>query len=358
MKELLAALSVVTCVVGCAGETQPPPPPVQPVKMLTIGEADSGAVREYPGTVSAAQRADLAFEVPGRMIAFPVDEGDEVAEGAVLGRLDARDYEARLDSARAVLRKAEADYRRSTNLHAQDAGAIALTKIDADKRGVEMADAQRREAEKAYEDTILRAPFAGIVGRKLVDDFANVLAKDPVLILQDTSELEMVVNVPERDFVGARPSERRSPDELTERLQPYVVVSALPERRFPARLKEVATAADHVTRTFAVTLRFANPDDVTILPGMTAKAVVRPVGAAADQVLLPAHAVTADADKRPFVWVVDPDSMRVARREVAVGALVMGGQVEVVSGLANGDAVATSGVALLSEGQQVRRFER
>lgn len=48
-----------------------------------------------------------AFEVPGQMIEFPVNEGDEVAKGAVLGRFDARDYEARLDSARAVLRKAQ-----------------------------------------------------------------------------------------------------------------------------------------------------------------------------------------------------------------------------------------------------------
>jgi RND family efflux transporter MFP subunit len=323
---------------------------------MTIGDAGSGAAREYPGTVSAAQGADLAFEVRGQMIEFPVDEGEPVAKGAVLGRLDARDYQARLDSAHAVLRKAQADHRRTTNLYREDPGAIALTRLDADKRGVEVAEARRKEAEKAYEDTILRAPFAGVVGRKLVVDFANVQAKQPILVLQDTSHLEMVVNVPERDFaVGPRATP--SLDELTERLQPFIVVSSLPDRKFPARLKELATAADPVTRTFAVTFRFATPEDVNVLPGMTAKVVVRAAGTAGDRTLIPAHAAGGASDGEAFVWLVDPDAMTVTRRPVTLGPL-QGDQVEVRSGLVAGDVVAISGVALLRDGMQVRRFER
>jgi multidrug efflux pump subunit AcrA (membrane-fusion protein) len=218
------------------------------------------------------------------------------------------------------------------------------------------AEARRKEAEKAYEDTILRAPFAGVVGRKLVVDFANVQAKQPILVLQDTSHLEMVVNVPERDFaVGPRATPAL--DELTERLQPFIVVSSLPDRKFPARLKELATAADPVTRTFAVTFRFATPEDVNVLPGMTAKVVVRAAGTAGDRTLIPAHAAGGASDGEAFVWLVDPDAMTVTRRPVTLGPL-QGDQVEVRSGLVAGDVVAISGVALLRDGMQVRRFER
>lgn len=329
---------------------------VRPIKMFTIGETGRRGVREYPGTISAAQQADLAFEVPGQMIEFPVNEGDRVEKGAVLGRLDARDYQARLDSAAAVLRKAKADYGRTTNLYKEDPGAIALTRLDSDKRGVEVAEAQYKEAEKAYEDTILRAPFDGVVALKLVDDFANVKAKEPILILQDTSHLEMVVNVPERDFVGGRQSGDNA-ETLTERLQPQVVLSSLPNRRFPARFKEIATTADPVTRTFAVTLRFDNPKDLTVLPGMTAKVIVQGAGSAGGAVLIPAQAVTAGADEKPFVWIVRPDSMTVERRTVELGEL-RGDDVEVLSGLVNGDVVAMSGVALLHDGMKVRRLER
>lgn len=347
---------LLLAVVGCREEPPQRAVAVQPAKLLTIGESGSGAAREYPGVVSAAQRADLAFEVSGQMIEFPVDEGDPVDKGAVLGRLDPRDYQARLDSAIAILRKAQADYRRTSNLHKEDPGAIALTRLDADKRGVEVAEARTREAEKAYEDTILRAPFGGVVGRKLVDDFANVQAKQPILVLQDVSHLEMVVNVPERDF-ATRPRAGASLDELTDQIQPRIVVSSLPDREFPARLKEIATTADPVTRTFAVTFRFANPEDVNVLPGMTAKVVVRAAGGATDQVLIPAHAVAAASDGQSFVWLVDPDSMTVSRRPVTLGPL-QGDQVQVRSGLGAGDVIAISGVAVLRDGMQVRRFER
>jgi RND family efflux transporter MFP subunit len=358
-RSVLASFFLALCLgfsaMGCESEPPPERPVVQSVKILTIGEARPGTVREYPGTISAAQRADLAFEVPGRMIDFPVKEGDEVAKGAVLGRLDARDYEARLGSARAMLRKAEADHQRSTNLYKQDPGAIALTKLDADKRGVEVAAAQYKEAEKAYEDTILRAPFDGVVARKLVKDFANVRAKDPILILQDTSHLEIVVNVPERDFASVR-RRSESMSTLSERLQPRVVVSSLPDRHFPAQFKEVATVADPVTRTFAVTLRFDNPEDVRVLPGMTAKVVARAAAGDGDAVLIPANAVIAGADRKSFVWLVTK-SMAVERRNVELGPL-RGDQVEVHNGLATGDAVAISGIARLTDGMQVRRFER
>jgi RND family efflux transporter MFP subunit len=290
------------------------------------------------------------------MIEFPVNEGDEVEKGTVLGRLDARDYEARLDSARAVLRKAQADYRRGQNLYKEDPGAIALTQLDADKRGVEVAEAQYKEAEKAYEDTILRAQFDGVVARKLVDDFANVPAKEPILVLQDTSHLEIVVSVPERDFASGR-RVGESLKTLSDKMEAQVVVSSLPDHPFPAQLKEVATAADPVTRTFAVTLRFDNPEDFRVLPGMTAKIVAKAPAGEDAAVLIPASAVLAEADGHPFVWLVDSESMTVARRDVELGSL-RGEGVELRSGLARGDAVAISGVALLSDGMQVRRFER
>ncbi len=269
----IALLVVVSSGTGCGEKPVEEKPVVQPVKMLTIAASDARAEREYPGTVSAAQRADMAFEVPGRIIEFPVDEGQKVAEGAVLARLDGRDYQARLDSAKAVLRKAQADYQRSQNLYREDPGAIALTTLDSDRRGVDVAEAQSREAEKALEDAVLRAPFAGVVGRKLVEDFANVQAKQPVLILQDTSHLEIVVSVPERDFVAGPPS--RNLQQATQALQPRVQIPSLPDHAFAARFKEVAATADPKTRTFAATLIFDNPDALTILPGMTAKVVVR-----------------------------------------------------------------------------------
>ena len=108
------------------------------------------------------------------------------------------------------------------------------------------------------------------MARKLVEDFANVQAKQPVLILQDTSILEIEIAVPERDVVQSKRQDETK-EQASERLKPQVIVSAVPDREFPAKIKEYATTADPVTRTFPVKLNFDKPEDLNILPGMTAR---------------------------------------------------------------------------------------
>ncbi len=337
---------------GCA---EPPPeqgPVVRPIKMHEIGSLDPASLREYPGTIRAFQHADMGFEVEGRITDFLVREGDVVEQGAELARLDPRDYEASLKAAQADLRKAQADLTRSQNIFKEDPGAISTETIDSHERAVDVARAQLAVMEKGVEDAVLRAPFSGRVARKLVEDFANVQAKEPVLILQDTSVLEITVDVPERDMVGS--GRYRDMDEITERSKPEVVVSAVADRSFPASVKEFATTADPVTRTFPVKLNFDRPDDVNILPGMTARVrvVVNPERAWS----VPATAAQADVQGKPFVWKVNPSSMTVSPVEVELGE-VYGERVQLKSGVEEGDVVAISGVTQLREGMKVREFK-
>ena len=192
-------------VAGCEKEPPAQPEVVRPVKMLTIEGAGAVSQRAYPATIKATQQADMGFEVPGRIVEFLVNEGQIVEKGALLARLDDRDYQAELEKALANQRKAAADLNRSLSIYRQDKGAISKGTIESDRRAKEVTDAALRQAEKAVEDTLLRAPFDGLVARKLVEDFANVQAKEPVLILQDISQLEVEVSVPERDISQGMP---------------------------------------------------------------------------------------------------------------------------------------------------------
>ncbi|NQU21425.1 MAG: efflux RND transporter periplasmic adaptor subunit [Candidatus Nealsonbacteria bacterium] len=310
-------------------------------------------MREFPGTIRAFQNAEMGFEVAGRVTEFLVLEGDRVQKGTVLARLDARDYEADLKVAQANLDKAQADLTRSENIFKEDSGAISQEDIERDQRAVKVTQAQLEIAQKAVADTELQAPFAGVMARKLVEDFANVQAKEPVLVLQDNSMLEIEVAVPERDLVR-RKNETETDEQRAERLDPKVMVSALPEREFPARIKEYATTADPVTRTFSVKLNFDNPEDVNILPGMTARVrvVIDPQAAWS----VPVTATQADENKQPYVWKVDSKSMKVSRAPVELGPLT-DDRVLLTDGVKQGDLVAISGVTSLREGMQVRKYE-
>jgi len=208
------------------------------------------------------------------------------------------------------------------------------------------------QAQKEVDDTLLRAPFNGLAARRLVEVFQNVLAKEPVLLLQDIEFLKIEVSVPERDF--SRTSRNVPLAQLNAEANPRVMVSSIPDREFPAQVTEMATAADPITRSFVVTMAFENPDDINVLPGMTARVIVDPLREPG--VWLPTHAVVADSGADPFVWMVDPESMAASRHSVQVGEM-RAGSIEVTEGLDDGDLVAVSGVRQLQEGQRVRRFE-
>ena len=118
--------------------------------------------------------------------------------------------------------------------------------------------------------------------------------------------------------------------------------------------------ADFATRTFEGTLEFDPPEDLNILPGMTAKLEVNVSDAVRikkDSYVVPSQAVTADESGTPFVWVVDSSSKKVSKQSVTTGDL-MGSDIEVISdALSDGVWVATSGVHKLRDGDQVRNFE-
>jgi RND family efflux transporter MFP subunit len=344
-------------VAGCGGGEVEEKPVARPVKILTIGGPNSAEWREYPGTIKAAQTAEMAFEVPGRMIERPVKEGEFVRKGTVLARLDDRDYVAKLDVSKANLRKTQADDRRGQSIYKEDPGAISKEQLESYRRAVEVTEAELRVSQKAVEDTVLRAPFDGVMARKLVDDFANVNAKDPVLVFQDTSYLEIQINIAERDITGERRKE--TDEQVTARLKPEVVVSSIPNRSFPARVKELTTEADPVTRTFQATLIFDNPKDAEIFPGMTAKVRVKlsRLRGYADRIAIPANVTLADDTGNAFVWLIDPSSMTVRRAPVDLGQL-FGSEVEVKNGLSDGDKIAASGLHHLREGMTVRQFTR
>ena len=333
-----------------AVETAPIP---LPVKMFTLGEGESGNAVEYPGRIQAWLHSEMAFEVSGKITEFRVVEGDRVRKGDILVRLDPRDFEADLQKARAVLAQAKADKERYEKLFAEGVASQAELDARTEHFGVSQADVTR--ALKALEDADLVAPFDGMVARKLVEDFENVMAKKPVLILQDVHRLKIRTAVPESDLAGRGPA--RSRENINQRIQAEVSVSSLPGERFPAELGELALTADPTTRTFDATFYFDPPPGVHILPGMTAKVSLRLSEPGEQAHAVPGSAVWSDEAGNPQVWRVDPETSTVRRTPVELGAM-SGSRVEIRGGLEAGDVVVTSGVHQLEEGRLVRRYVR
>ena len=342
---------------GCEQEEVSTEEVARPIKMFIVQGNAGEESYEYLGKISPDQESRMAFEVDGRIVKFPADEGHRVRKGTILAKLDARDYQAEFDKEIARVRETKAEYERQAALY--EARNTSLAELQVAQRKFEVRKARARQARKALQDTVLRAPFAGRVAKKLVKDFQNVQAKEPVLILQDVSTLEVVVQIPEQDWVNVKPN--LTFEELKEQvtqIKPLLEVSSIPNRRFPTWMKKFATMADPVTRTFEVTFSFKPPPDLSIHPGMTAKVVMRSSGDAGTSggLKIPSSAVVSDEGGEPMFWLVSPD-MIVKKQPVTMASFSGQTQIAIKSGLSPGDTIALSGVHHLRAGMKVRRLE-
>lgn len=340
---LTLCLSAALVFAGC----QEPPAPVpqdiaRPAEILEVGSASIESGLSFPGRVRAMQRAELAFKVPGQIVEFPVREGEAMPAGSLVARLDPAAYETRLAAARAEFEKARTDFERAQAIW-DKSQAVPRAEVDARRTAMEVARSTYAAARKEFEDTRLAAPFDGVIARRYVENFQNVQANEPVASLQSTEHLEIVIHVPERVVRGE-----------PKRAAGYARFEDLPGLRLPVTLKSFATEADAQTQTYEVVLELTRPQDVTILPGMSAEVLPQTAaeGAGRTQVLIPLKAVSATADGAPSVWVVDPATSRVQRRVIEAGE-VQGSDIVVLAGLEPGERIVTAGVGHLREGMRV-----
>ncbi len=342
----LILLGTTLSMLGACGKEPAPVPLPGPkhVAVLQLANPERMEVRTFPGHVRAAERVDLSFNVPGKIIELNAVEGKQVEKGALLARLDARNYDSRLRAALAEFENARVNYQRAKKL--LDSGYITRAEYDQLKAARDVAAAKVTIARKAVADTELRAPFTGLVARRDVENFTAVKAKKPVLSLQDVDNLEIVVDVPEQFVVKRR--DRRQ-------LKLVARFDTLPDQVFPLSIKEYATEADATTGTYQYVTALKRPKGASILPGMTATVVAQRTDSAraeAKRFVLPIPAVFARVKPDPLVWVVE-ENHRVHSRKVKPGRLTGEGLIEILAGLKAGERVVVEAATQLREGMEI-----
>lgn len=345
VRELALCVAIpVVCVAGCETEA-PPEAPVRPVISMVVLDVEAFRKDTYPGRAKATQEVNLAFEVSGQLLEGLVAVGDTVKQEDVLARLDPRDFENALIAATAERERARANYERIEK--AAKTGAVAGQTVTNAKAVFEAAEARVGIAEKAVNDTKMLAPFAGTVAATYVDNFQNVIAKQRILRLLDTSQIEMEVSVPEA-LIG---------------LEPYVTdlrvrFNSLPDVEISARVKEISNEASITTRTYPVTIVMDQPEGAEIKPGMAGEATVTvklPEDWAQRGIEVPLSALFSPDDAKTsevFVWIVNVGDSTVTSRQVQ--SMGMGNRGMLIQGVKPGDRIVTAGVSYLSEGQKVR----
>ena len=226
--------------IGCGEKPQRETPEVvRPVKTLVVGSGLTGGLN-FPGTVRGSERGELSFQVSGPLVELPVDEGDRVSRGTLLARIDPTDYNLAIAEAQATYDQSVSDYRRYQRLYEKEAVPLADVELKRAVRDVSAAKLEQARNNLGY--TYLRAPFSGRIGRKYIENFEDVRAKEPVLTLHRIDTVEVTIDVPESLVTRFR-------GDPTQALA-FATFETHPDHALPLTLKEISAEADAATQTY------------------------------------------------------------------------------------------------------------
>jgi membrane fusion protein, multidrug efflux system len=367
----IALLAAVAAAAGCGRRTSTeamtqPAEPVS-VSVASVRSQDEPVTLEATGSFEADEASDVAPDSSGRVVATPVDVGQFVKSGAVLVRLQGIDAGLRLDEARAAVTRAEASVKlaESQNTLAQTTaqryasllatGDVSTTVADQARTTAEtsvqnvntaraslaQALAQLALAEKAVADVAVIAPFSGFISERKVSLGEYVQPSTAVVTLLKIDPLRLRLMIP-----GVQAGQIRVGQTVT------ATVDAFPEQTFSGRITAVNPAISAEARSFIVEARVPNPDAV-LKPGMFSVATIDQ-GRTVKTMLVPKRAVIEDANTNSYrVFVVDKEN-RARLRVVQLAARDAGDSIRIVSGIQPTDRVATSNLAQLYDGAEVR----
>lgn len=302
------------------------------LQTLTIAARQAPRERVWDGVVEAVNQATLSAQTAGRVVELPFDVNDYVQVGDVVVRFTdveqqsgRRRADAALSAAKASLAEAEADYKRIADVYARKLVAKtqfdqATARRDTARAAVEAARAALREAGEQVDYTVIRAPYSGVLTERHVKVGETVRPGQPLVSGLSMAKLRINVEVPQSEIAAIR-QHRQAAVLLTE------------GKRLEAESIVIFPFADPATHSYKIRLEMPEAE-TGLQPGMTVKTAFT-LGQA-ERLLVPLTTLVQRGETSA-VYVIADD--RVLLRQIRIGHR-FGDDVEVVSGLQPGDAIA------------------
>jgi len=343
---------LAACSDAAASRDPEPSPPAAPVRARVVSVEPRSPHVRVTAPVQAARRATLAAETAGHVIDAPFRTGATVQEGQAILRLGGprnavavTEARARVAQASAALRQASRARTQADALARENASTPNLVEsardreLEAQARMAE-AEAGLEAARASLSETVLRAPFAGVLAdfRVLEGDYVRPGTEVAVLVDPQSLEAELLL-----DPIEAADAEVGAAVRVAARSRP--------DEAFSGQVAFVGHVLDPRSRRLPVRVSIEDPDG-RLRPGTIASFEVA-VGAERPVVLVPEHAVQRRMGQTQ-VFVVEEGTARA--RDVRLGE-VYGGSAEILEGLAAGDRVIVAGIERVADGRPVRVVE-
>lgn len=327
----LASLAVAGCHRPSHETKEAPALPTVNVSAETIALETARSREEIPGTIQSVDRAMISAKVVGTIDSLPVNLGQEVKEGDLLVSVLAGEISAKVLQAQAQLNQTVRDLDRERDLLTK--GASTAETVAALEDGVRVLQAAVSEAETMLSYTKIRAPFDGVVTRKMANEGDLASPGMPLLVIENPKFFEVGTDIPE---MLAQTIAVGSEVEVTMPGWDWTGMSVI---------TEMSPAADPGTRTFHA--KVAVPDGAPVRSGQFAR--IRLPGRPIETILVPTAAVSTYGQIE-IVYTVEEN--RADMRIIKTG-MTYSDHIEVLAGLSAGDVVITNPPANLIDGQPV-----
>jgi len=328
-------------------------PRLRPVRYHIVSPAEANNIRTFSGLAKIGQESDLSFRVGGVIQSTSVKVGDQLQPGQLIAELDASQYQlevqqalASLSQAEAGLRNARANFERVKGLYENN--NASRNDLDSARAAAESNTAQVSAARKAVELARLHLQYTRLntvdacsVAALLAEVNENVSAGQTIVQVACSDRLEIDVAVPESVIA------------LIQRdMDAAVTFSAIPDKKFNARVTEVGVAAV-AGATYPVTVTLVDRP-AGFRSGLAAQ-VAFAMGSGQPRFMVPTSAVGEDTSGR-YVYIVDatdePGTGMIRRQAVTTGELTAAG-LEIIEGVDQADKVVTAGVSIVWDGLRV-----
>lgn len=315
---------------------RPDRPPV-PVMVATVVMDEFVDSIEAVGTATANESIIVTAKVTEKLSSLNFEDGRFVEAGTIIAELTDDEAGADLTEARASLTEAQQQFERISGLF--DRGNTTRAALDQAVSARDRAAARVEALEARMADRLIRAPFDGVLGLRMVSPGTLVRPGDEITTLDDISIIKLDFSVPET-FLGS----------LTPGLEVTAKSAAYPAREFIGTISAIGTRIDPVTRTALVRAEIPNPDG-TLKPGMLMTTQV--LQNRRQSMKIPEESLVP-INRDNFVFVVRDGERgpQIEQVKVEIGGR-RPGSVEILDGLDLGDRVVTEGTNRVRPGAPV-----
>ena len=306
-----------------------------PVAVATVQRGRVDAFYATTASLSAAEEASVVARTQGVVQDIFVEEGDIVTAGAPLAQLDTTRLALEVDRTRTNIESFDRAHKRARQL--LDTSMISPEIYDQALYNLERENATLALQLYEMEEATIRAPIAGVITLRHIKLGNTLSPNSPAFELKQADSMEAVLNVPEKELI-----------KINEGQLAIVSIDALNDRDFEGVVERIAPEVDASSGTFRVTVALENPDNI-LKPGMFVRVNVR-FDSSENTLLVNREAVVTQRDENTVFVVRDGLAMR---QFVELG-YAMGGDVEILNGLDEGDEVIVTGQNGLKDGTSVR----